>query len=796
MPRKILTSIILSLTILGGFFIEIDTKSTDILSSVSIVTPTFAATECGGANQPQCTSDEEMVKMYNKLIGGLNIALELLSFVVSPAIMLAGWLMSPDWTTGDLFNLRPILHDLWVLVSNITYFIYAILLIFIALATIFNSQNYGYKKLLPRLALGIILVPMTWWFVQFIISLSTIVTASVMNIPTEVMEKYMAGNNSPDSWWNTESIPDKYEFFTDPAYSVVSGQTQYSPTKLLKPKDILTNSSGIYGSLLIYGNGLFKFNEIKKLSTTTDVMQSIGGIVNKGILGVVMFVIFGFLVVALIFMLMMRAIKLWFYAIFSPLLTLRYVVGDGFFGGKENGDSFEIKEFIGLAFVPALVGLSLSFGIVVISVLQSPSLGTTPVKCEESYMQPGGQGCQILGIMGSPDNVIKKKVEQRDDGSESANSTINVSVTEVIFGGVTFKFYGSIVTDIKEYAAAATTVNSVLSATGSVFGTLIIDIIALIFLWSAFMAAKNVTKVAKAAFEPFEAMGKRVGKLAMDLPKYTPIPGTGGLSLKAADKVLDNAGIALQRKGDEDFKKSNYGKLFGGDKVTSAADEVKFRDTLKNAKNDINSPALKEAGEILRKTSGTNQEYSTLFTDLVKHLNDQYGDNKYKKMEALQQMGYDKEKAELIVNRTNDAKDGKINTNDSELMSAFKSLTGGSKGGNNTSAGFLSGRVGSSDSVNVTINGGTPITIKNKAGEDTISYTTEEIKKQVEGKKGIISKDDFLKSLMTSNSMTLKAAEEVAKAITSINKDYFKPEEKKSGDQAQATTTKQPPINP
>jgi hypothetical protein len=44
-----------------------------------------------------------------------------------------------------------------------------------------------------------------------------------------------------------------------------------------------------------------------------------------------MFVVFGLLVMALIFMLLIRAIKLWFYAIFSPLMTLKYVLGDKMF---------------------------------------------------------------------------------------------------------------------------------------------------------------------------------------------------------------------------------------------------------------------------------------------------------------------------------------------------------------------------------------------------------------------------------------------------------------------------------
>lgn len=40
-----------------------------------------------------------------------------------------------------------------------------------------------------------------------------------------------------------------------------------------------------------------------------------------------MFLVFGLLVLALVFMLLVRAIKLWFYAIFSPLFTLSFVMG-------------------------------------------------------------------------------------------------------------------------------------------------------------------------------------------------------------------------------------------------------------------------------------------------------------------------------------------------------------------------------------------------------------------------------------------------------------------------------------
>jgi hypothetical protein len=108
--------------------------------------------------------------------------------------------MSPDWTSGDLFGLREPMHKMWIIVSNIVYFIYAILLIIIALATIFGKDNFSYKAMIPRLALGILMVPFTWWFVQWTISLATVVTASVISIPMDMIKednKYINGNYIP-----------------------------------------------------------------------------------------------------------------------------------------------------------------------------------------------------------------------------------------------------------------------------------------------------------------------------------------------------------------------------------------------------------------------------------------------------------------------------------------------------------------------------------------------------------------------------------------------------------------------
>lgn len=126
--------------------------------------------------------------------------------MISPLILFVGWLMSPDWTAGDLFGLRVPMYNLWVIVSNIVYFVYAVLLILIALGTMFNQDKFSYKVMLPKLALGIIMVPFTWWFVQWTISIASVVTASTISIPAETMASLNA--KSPSKWFSGKpSIP-------------------------------------------------------------------------------------------------------------------------------------------------------------------------------------------------------------------------------------------------------------------------------------------------------------------------------------------------------------------------------------------------------------------------------------------------------------------------------------------------------------------------------------------------------------------------------------------------------------
>jgi hypothetical protein len=106
----------------------------------------------------------------------------------------------------------------------------------------------------------------------------------------------------------------------------------------------LQTSGGIFGPLVVYGYSIFKFDKISKLDNLVDVAGAALQIVHSSIISLLMFIVFGILVMALAVILIIRAVKLWMYAIFAPLFTFRFVAGSNMLGGDD--DSFSIKEFI------------------------------------------------------------------------------------------------------------------------------------------------------------------------------------------------------------------------------------------------------------------------------------------------------------------------------------------------------------------------------------------------------------------------------------------------------------------
>lgn len=171
------------------------------------------------------------------------------------------------------------------------------------------------------------------------------------------------------------------------------------------------------------------------------------------------------------------------------------------------------------------------------------------------------------------------------------------------FGGVTTTFNGKAGASTDDAVAvdSVNTVTGVFNSAGGIFGTLIIDIIALVFIWMAFMAAKTVNKTVSMAFEPFEKIGSQVGSLAKSIPKYVPIPLPGGSIAGASRAVTDLAHIP-EVAANKRYENSSVGKLLHANLNIPQSEAKKLEEALK--KGTVSTLDMENISKIMKEFGG------------------------------------------------------------------------------------------------------------------------------------------------------------------------------------------------
>lgn len=138
-----------------------------------------------------------------------------------------------------------------------------------------------------------------------------------------------------------------------------------------------------------------------------------------------------------------------------------------------------------------------------------------------------------MTMFGNKDNkIIRGITENPTDKSKEVVNIVRIAWLNLIFIWKATNTPWEMVKDIKA-------INWWLDSAGWIFWTIIINIIALIFVWMAFMAAKSISKVAETAFQPFEDMWKKIWEMAMSGPKYIPIPGTNWQSAASLQRTVE-----------------------------------------------------------------------------------------------------------------------------------------------------------------------------------------------------------------------------------------------------------------
>lgn len=463
---------------------------------------TFATNE--NTNVLDTKTKNKIVEWISWITTTISVFLWLLTYLVTI-------FLSPEWISWNIFWISDTLKQVWILISNVVYFVFAFILIYIAFMNIIGSwwQDYEFKSALPKFIVWILIVPLSWFIVQFVIGLSSILTISALNLPFETFKNYQSQistveiptscsinfSSLANSDWKTST---EWNSKTNKIFSCEEEGWKITGKKLTLDEVLKSDkaSDGIFWIMSLYTYWLLDLGSISALKTDTlnNTIKTIWDVVVYVVFNLIFVVAYALLMIALWLALMIRWVRLWIYAMLSPLFWLMYF----FWKWKEwFFEKFNLVEFFHLAMVPVYTMLALSFWMLLIF---------------QTW-----QGLSSWNSWSIWWDILKAEKGKNDD-------------TKLVLNG---KFNLIIEWWIPKESHMLWNIFKTTADTGLwIIWVLILKIFWIIILWWTVMMALSKSEITKTMVEPIASFWSQVWKLAQSLPQYTPIL-PGGQSLQS-----------------------------------------------------------------------------------------------------------------------------------------------------------------------------------------------------------------------------------------------------------------------
>jgi hypothetical protein len=264
----------------------------------------------------ETSSAEAALTVVEWLLKGVSAILAILTYLVT-------LFLDPSWINGSFFGLTEKFRTIWIMVSNVVYFIFAILLVWIAFMNIIwkEGDKYQLKQALPKFVVWVLIVPFSWFIVQMVLSISSILTVSAITLPYDTFSDYktrintiqIKNNCTINIWaltWSGKTL-------------TCAGSTQ-SFEKVFSGWGEAHGS--IFATISTYTVGILKIDKLDELDfeTIKKTVRTIADVVIKVMIDFLFVLIYAILMIALWLVLMIRWIYLWLYIMFSPLFWLMY----------------------------------------------------------------------------------------------------------------------------------------------------------------------------------------------------------------------------------------------------------------------------------------------------------------------------------------------------------------------------------------------------------------------------------------------------------------------------------------
>ncbi len=479
----------------------------------------FYFSDLSFANNVKNATDEK-ADLIEK-INGIFILLSTLIWIVTQFV----WLfLHPAWTSWEVFWMTNYIHELWILVSNVVYLIFIFLLIAIAFMNIIWKWDWTFelKQALPKLLLWVLMVPLSWVLIAWLISISSMLAASILTLPFDTFQNQPAVKEflakkictHPVTTTSEKKKWDEIESSVEADGTTISVVgDQVSTTKCRSEEDKVLISTLLYWPrsaywiLNIYTYWVFALDETMVLysESISDKVSTLFDLIIKIGFDIVFIIIYFILVIALWFALFVRWVALWIYMIFSPVFWIFIFFWKGWSGFNEK---FSIKELVALAMVPVYVSWALAFWLLFLSIVWN-WLATSPTT-----------------------NIINIK-----------KNTDKTSTLEILG---TYEHTFDLAFSNSANIQAADSVNQLFSTWLWAVWIIILDLFWLIILWLWVITALSASKITGSIIAPISELWKSAWSLMMNAPKYIPLPFTKWHTLTSLQNAAEKTKATIE----------------------------------------------------------------------------------------------------------------------------------------------------------------------------------------------------------------------------------------------------------
>ncbi len=324
-----------------------------VVIGIAAVVPHIAYAETAGG-------DSSINSILNSINIYVNVLLRTLSSVFWPVLLMIGSLLDTGLIFGGPMEER--LLSAWVEIRNLVNIIFVLILVAVAIYNVLGLGNdggpvpLGYKAVMPKFVIALILVNFSFVGVKMVLDLSNVITGAVFALPSKTisaspadeMEKAICGKRAKEV----------------PVYNLwCTSNKKFNETAKQYFNQLDRNNISVVYAI--------RYGKATELKFIREGVKDLGQLGFNIIFNTILFIVYTIGFVALFLVLATRLVVIWLALVMSPLFALTMVLPNLSQFGGSSGD---IKEkLIGSIVAPITIGLTMSVGYIMLDAMSSSS---------------------------------------------------------------------------------------------------------------------------------------------------------------------------------------------------------------------------------------------------------------------------------------------------------------------------------------------------------------------------------------------------------------------------------------